>query len=351
MKKMKDEYMDMSREEPDGTLLIRYIRGISSDGEDARVASWLDENQDNEKTLLQIARIYYARRTQERIRRRNPVTALAKVLRRRQRKARRVWLQRLAVAACAAVVIVSVAGSYFVMQEKPATQYVTVQTNAGMRTSLNLPDGTLVHLNSSSKLTYPVPFEAGQRRVTLDGEGYFQVAHDVQRPFIVQAESRLMEVEAVGTAFNMQAYASESLLKTTLVEGAVRFGVQNESGTWKYELLNPSEKAVYDLTARKVHISRTNPVYDTAWMQGRLMFRDTPLPEVLAQLSRFYNVTFDVADAVINSYMFTGTFENRQLSQIMDYLKISSRVNYRIIQSAEDDSRGVKRTKVVLKKI
>jgi ferric-dicitrate binding protein FerR (iron transport regulator) len=345
------EEKDNRQDEMDGTLLFRYIRGNSTETENARIALWRKEHPDNEKILLQTAKIYHARRTRERILQRDPVSAFHKVTKRRNKKIRLAVLKRItAVAACIALLLSAVANYYFLQERKSVPQFVTVQTNAGMRTCLNLPDGTEVHLNSSAKLTYPASFDAKERRVRLDGEGYFNVAHEADRPFIVQVESKPVEVEVLGTEFNVQAYASDSLLKTTLVEGSVKFGVQNESGKWKHVVLKPSENVVYNAQANNFRVGRGNTEYDTEWRHGRLMFKDMPVPEVLMRLSHFYNVTFDVEDAVINSYVFTGTFDNRQLSQVLDYLCISSNIKYKVTSPSEDDSRGIRRTKVVLKK-
>lgn len=348
---MSDENVDSTHDELEGTLLIRYMRGISSDAENARIALWLKENPENETILLRIARIYYAQRTKERILRRNPVATYNKVQHRRQRKTRYLFIRRFSVvAACIAIMVTTVVNSYYSTREKPETQYITIQTNAGMRTNLNLPDGTVVFLNSASKLTYPVPFDSKERRVTLDGEGYFKVAHNTKQPFIVNVAEKQVEVEVLGTEFNMQAYASDQLLRTTLVDGSVKLNLQTESGTWKHVLLKPSEKAIYDMKAKSLHIARINTLYDTAWTQGRLIFKDMSVPEVLTRLSHFYNVSFEIEDAIINNYMFTGTFENRQLSQVLDYLCISSQIKYKIVNPSEDDSQGVNRPKVILKK-
>jgi ferric-dicitrate binding protein FerR (iron transport regulator) len=350
---MTEENHRLSCNEPeqDGSLLLRFVRGTATEAENARIRSWLKEQPGNEKILLHIAQIHDARRTAERILGRNVLAAYHNVLRRRNAKGRRAARRRLAaVAACAALVVSLTANCRFMIKGNAARQFVTVQTNAGMRTRLNLPDGTEVHLNSAGKLTYPTVFDARERRVTLDGEAYFKVARDARRPFVVKAEGKPVETVASGTEFNMQAYASDSLLRTTLVEGAVKLGMQNETGRWKYVRLNPSENALYNAPAHTVRVSRRNTVYDTAWMQGRLIFRDMSVPEVLTRLSHFYNVTFETEDPVIHTYAFTGTFENRQLSQILDYLAIASQIRYTITPPAEDDSQGVKRTKVTLTK-
>jgi ferric-dicitrate binding protein FerR (iron transport regulator) len=349
---MKEEQINTSECELEGCLLIRYIRGISSGEENERVALWLKANPDNEKILLLTARIYHAQRTKERIQNRRPVLAFEKLNQRRQKKAQRIVLKRILAAAACIAIVVSVAANYFLLKQDKQTsqpQYVSIQTNAGMRTNLDLPDGTTVFLNSASKLTYPASFDSNERRVTLEGECYFRVAHNQKQPFIVSVEDKSLDVEALGTEFNLQAYPVEQQVRTTLVKGSVKITTQNESGEQEKAILKPSERATYEM-GKSVQIVRVNTIYDTAWMQGRLMFRDTPVPELLMRLSHFYNVKFEIKDEVINNYTFTGTFENRQLSQVLDYLSISSRIRYKIIETAEDDSQGVKRTKVVLMK-
>ena len=105
------------------------------------------------------------------------------------------------------------------------------------------------------------------------------------------------------------------------------------------------------ISSGSVSIASVNTEYDTAWKEGRLMFKDMPIPQVLKKLSYFYNVRFDVKDSVINTYRFTGTFENKLLSQILDYLKISSQIDYTIKQMTSDDSSGIQNETVILKKM
>ena len=95
---------------------------------------------------------------------------------------------------------------------------------------------------------------------------------------------------------------------------------------------------------------KTNPMYETAWMDGKLIFKDTPLPEALKKLSQYYNVEFEIRDMEIKSYCLTGVLDNRLLSQSLDYLRISSNIDYQIEAIKTDDSRGTNRSRVILKK-
>ena len=206
------------------------------------------------------------------------------------------------------------------------------------------------YVNSGSSLSYPMPYDSKERKVCLSGEAYFKVTHNEKQPFIVSAFGDRYNVRVLGTEFNMQAYASEDQISTTLVKGSVNVEVKNKIGKiYKWEL-KPSEKAVCDIDEGKVLITKVNTIYETAWMEGKLMFKNMPLPQVLKRLSYFYNVKFEIQDPVINSYYFNGTFENKQLSQVLDYLKISSRIDYEIKQAMTDDSQGSQSTMVILRK-
>jgi len=346
-----EEHICTNDKEPEASLLIRYLQGLSSDAERLYIAKWLEESTDNEKILRQTAQIYFAQRAKQRIQGRNTQAAFSKIQHRLRKKARNISLRRFWIMAGCIVLLVSVALNVYYGKPKDAEiQYVTMQTNAGMRTDFTLPDGTEVFLNSDTKLIYPTVFDTKERRVELDGEGFFKVVPNKEQSFIVDIADKPLTIEVLGTAFNVQAYRSDNILRATLIEGAVRLGVENEAGTKKYVTLQPSQRATYDICAQKLDITRVNTMYDTAWMQGKLMFRETPLDEVLNSLSHFYNVSFQVKDSSIYKYTFTGTFDNRMLSQVLDYLSISSSIKYKIQEPKEDDSKEKKQTLVILTK-
>lgn len=346
-----EESIYTDNNEPDASLLIRYIQGIATVTEKSYIAGWLKENPENEKILRQTALIYHAQRTKQRVQSRNSGAALKKIQHRLHKKTRNIFLQRFWIAAACITLFFSIAFNfYFVKPENVEVQYATMQTNAGMRTDFMLPDGTEVFLNSDTRLTYPIVFDKKERRVELDGEGFFKVIHNKEQPFIVDVADKSFHIEVLGTEFNIQAYGADHLVRTTLIEGAVRLGMETTSGTKKYVTLQPSQRATYDLCAQKLDITHVNTIYDTAWMQGRLMFKETPLAEVLNSLSHFYNVSFQVKDPSIYQYTFTGTFENRLLSQVLDYLSISSSIKYKIQVPKEDDSEEKKQTLVILTK-
>lgn len=337
--------------EPDGALLLAYIRESASEEDRLVVDDWLRDKESNKDILLQIARIYYAQLTHKRIEERDSLSAFEKV---HGAIKRRIWQKNMyrfsSAAACIAIgfFLSSILSLKNVAYNEANVQMVTVRANPGMRTSCILPDGTVAYLNSGSTLTYPVPYDENKREVALEGEGYFKVTHDPLKPFIVSVADNRMKVKVLGTEFNLQAYKEEGVVETTLVTGKVDIEAKKENGIVFRQELSPSEKATYNLSSGKMNMKKVNTVYEIAWIEGKLMFNDSSLPEVLHDLSYFYNVKFEVKDPLIESYSFTGIFIDKQLSQILDYLKISSGIDYQIRQVAGDDSKGVKHTVIEL---
>ena len=245
------------------------------------------------------------------------------------------------VAACfVGLLVISTAISFLLRKSSVLVpQQITVCANRGVRTSLDLP------------LSYPSSYDAEERRVTLVGEAYFSVKHDPAHPFIVSVSHDRLRVKVLGTEFNIRAYEKENVVQTTLVSGSVNIVVKEDKGKTNERNLYPSEKAVYDLTDKTLEVINVDVESEIAWKEGRLVFKETPLPEVLRCLANFYNVDFNVMDPVLDSYRFTGTFNNRQLSQILDYLRISSRIDYSIKRMEMDDSLSAQREQIVLRRI
>lgn len=348
---MEKENGHIINKEPDELVLLQYIRDTISDEEKEWIDTWLRDNEYGEHLLLQLATIDHALQAKKRIESRNVTEAYYKVDKRIKTFGRRMWLKRASCAAACllGILVMSTALSFWMVnKDSVETQFITVQSNAGMRTQFNLPDGTVAYLNSGSVLSYPLPYDKTERRVTLKGEAYFKVAHNPEQPFIVSVADDNMRVKVLGTEFNLQSYEEGGMVQTTLVSGAVNLQMLKNGNVISSANLKPSEKAIYDVATKIVTISTVCTEYETSWKEGRLIFKDMPMPEVLKKLAYFYNVKFDVKDPVINSFRFTGTFDNKQLSQILDYLRISSRIKYTINHVKSDDSLRVQHTTVVL---
>lgn len=355
--------------------LLRYLRGVTSPQENTIIEKWINENPENEKTALQIGQIYYAQYTGARIKSYNPYLAFEKnKLRRRNLKVKRILTHAGISAACAALIIIILLPFLSPKAAPPVeTQYITISTNPGMRANFNLPDGTLIHLNSASKLVYPIPFDPKERRVCLEGEAYFEVESNKEHPFLVSVSNDKMRVKVTGTKFNVTAYPGEEKIYTTLVEGSVNVQITDAFNKTRTQILNdtvkelvytyngdnpviaqqplqPSQKVTYTPSTRKMTFKTVVSDYEHAWKDGKLIFKDTPIPEVLQKMSNYYNVKFIIKDPVIESYRFTGTFQHKQLSQVLDYLQLTNKIKYTIQTITEDDSNGINHTVILLEK-
>ena len=337
--------MDLNDNDIEGTLLLKYLSETANPEEKARVEAWLAEEAAHNDTLLQAARIYHAHRTRQRIRQRDTVQALNQVNHRMGQRLRRVFIRRIAVAASLFIGLWGIGSLIWQNRQiELPPQMITISSNAGMRSQLALPDGTMVFLNAGSRLDYSLPFDKNERRVQLSGEAYFKVAHNASQPFVVSTAKDRMNIRVTGTEFNLQAYEKDSLARIALIDGSVQVNIQGQTGNVP---LTPSSMATYDMKTGKLAFNKINPAQVTAWMDGRLIFKDTPMPEVLRQLTHFYTVDFDVQDTVINEYTFTGTFENRPLFQILEYMKISSKIDFTM---SYPDNQEVRKPVIRLKK-
>jgi len=342
----ESEIMDLNEKEIEGTLLLKYINGMATAEEQTQVDAWLSEDPANNNILLQMAQIYHAQRTRQRIRKRNPHMALQCVQQRIAQRSRRIVIRRMAVAASFLFGLLGIASLMMQnRQTEPPTQMITVNTNAGMRSHLILPDGTAVHLNAGSTLVYPSQYDKNERRVQLSGEAYFHVAHNDDQPFVVNAAGDKVNVRVTGTQFNLQAYEKDGIVQTTVIEGSVQLAIKGKKGNVS---LTPSDMAIYDVSSGQLFLDKVNIAQVSAWMNDRLIFKDTPMPEVLRKLTHFFTVDFDVQDDIIRDYTFTGTFENRPLFQILDYMKISSKIEYKM---AYPENQEVRKPVIYLKKL
>lgn len=175
--------------------------------------------------------------------------------------------------------------SYQTQGELPENKTHHLLIPHGQTYQIELSDGTVVTLNAESELIFPSRFETNQRHVKLKGEGFFQVAKDKNRPFIVETEQ--LDVRVLGTTFNVSCYNNEPVVRTTLVEGSVR--IEQADIT---EILHPSEQYYYNKQTKRSGIGTVDTQMYTSWIQNEYLFRNATLEEVFMQLAHWYK--FDI---------------------------------------------------------
>ncbi|KAF0237964.1 MAG: anti-sigma [Prolixibacteraceae bacterium] len=197
-----------------------------------------------------------------------------------------------------------------------------IQSPAGMRSHVVLPDGTDLWLNAESKIRYGIPFTRENRQVELSGEAFLKVVKSENEPFIVNAG--LSTIKVLGTQFNVKAYPDEEKLEVALTEGSVEFTGTTGDGKKATATMVSNDFLAMNITTGKVHLENKNLNKHISWVKNTIIFDETHMPEVAKTLERWYGVKVEVANAEINKYRFTTTFENESLFRVLELLELSS---------------------------
>lgn len=194
--------------------------------------------------------------------------------------------------------------------------YNETSTQKGRQYNLKLPDGSRVWLNSASSIRYPTAFTGNERRVTVTGEAYFEVVKNSRMPFRVELGGKT-EIQVLGTSFNVNAYANEPVMTTTLLEGTIRLMVDRET-----EVLKPGEQAQSGPDNKIKLLHNVNTEKAIAWKDGYFNFTDADLYEIMRQLERWYDIEV-VFSKPAPAFEFVGRLErNLTLSQILEGLQL-----------------------------
>lgn len=222
----------------------------------------------------------------------------------------------------------------------------------GARTRLVLPDGTLVWLNSGSKLNYQPDFNTRSREVVLEGEAFFDVVKNPAHPFIVHAAS--LDIKVLGTSFTVKSYPQDETIETTLLHGAIEVTRQDNPSTPRV-ILKPNEKLIFSkhlplssapaptmgpagLSAPAATpgisvspIAKNIPDSDkveTSWMYNKLVFNGDSFKELAQKMERWYNVRITLEDEGLNKYRFGGEFDNETVKEALNALQLTAKFTY-----------------------
>lgn len=203
-----------------------------------------------------------------------------------------------------------------------------VKVPYGTKTRLELSDGTIVWLNAGSRLAFPSEFKESNRTVHLEGEGYFEVAHDKDAPFFVKTKK--MKVSVLGTKFNVSAYPSDKVVETVLIEGSVSLKT-HEGLLSKKLVMKPSQKATFNLEHNEVEVAYESDIEKyISWKDGVFQFSNEDLSRVLRKVERYYNVDIKYDDRIIETALpVSGKLDiGYDVDTVMTILSHVARINY-----------------------
>ncbi len=201
------------------------------------------------------------------------------------------------------------------------------KVHSGVKGLVDLPDGSKVWLNSGSSVKCPTKFADSRRDIELDGEGYFIVKGDPEWPMYVRTK-RNITVKVIGTEFNLTSYENDSEFKLTLVKGNVT--ILNSNNNTETVVTPMEEIVIPDKASIRQHKQQADIHVSTAWKEGFLLFDNTPMDQVIKRMERWYGVRFIIKDSSILNNNFTAEFKSESLSQVLDFIRKSSFIGYKI---------------------
>lgn len=242
-------------------------------------------------------------------------------------KSHRLYLWAGRVASIVLLVLLTGISVYYYSTGRQDLQDMIVSVEKGQKANVVLPDGSKVWVNSDSKLSYGSRFNQKERVLSLEGEAYFEVAPDKDRPFIV--ETNEMAVRALGTSFNVKSYEDENSASTVLRTGRVEVTTNSDC-----LILNPNEKIVFNKQTGHVQKSSIDNAVDYInWKYNELTFNGETFENIAYTLERYYNTRIIFESESLKKYRFTGTPGNTSLESILQILSLTSPLSYEVKDS------------------
>ncbi|MDN5213052.1 FecR family protein [Fulvivirgaceae bacterium BMA12] len=236
-----------------------------------------------------------------------------------------VYIKRIMVAASVLLIPALLTYLYIFQNSLPETSsaersvvYIEKKTPKGIKTTLKLPDGSIVKLNADSKLTFPENFPSTIREVTLEGEAFFEIRKDSLRPFIVKTDK--LSTSVLGTSFNVKAYTGDNV-EVALVTGKVKVS-GNSSDIGNVQLL-PTEMAIYNQNNQSIEKTVFNPIEKLAWRENTLYFNNSSFEDIIKMLERWYGIDFVIKRPHKIEERFTGNYKNESLKSVLNGMSFS----------------------------
>lgn len=283
----------MGMKEIDKELLCRFFNGETNLVEETKIKDWLEGSAENRKEYLRERRLF-------------DLTILSdeksyhatKLLNTRKRS---YYVEALKIAATIVITLI-ISSLYFAIpdqEDEVAMQTVTVPY--GQRVNLVLSDGTNVWLNSGTKMSYPQTFAKKSREIYLDGEAYFDVSHNKEKPFLVH--TNLFDIEVLGTKFNVDSYSRDDVFESSLMEGVVKVIRKKDNSSL---ILSPSYKVA--LRGGKMVVEKIEDYNTYRWREGLICFKNKYFLDLLAEFEKYYDIRIIVEGSKLANPILTGKF-------------------------------------------
>lgn len=355
-------------------LIIRYLNGEISDDEITLLTQWLNKSEENKKKFLEIKIAWKASAQVQNAEPELVYGALNHLNERMQTNVRnksilgQYSLNRIVRIAAVLLLTVTISSlvTYIIFSNRSkgivtvSESLIYIYAPMGSKAMTLLPDGTKVWLNAGSKLSYLSGYNTKSRIVNLEGEGFFDVKTNPQKPFIVKAKG--LDIKAYGTSFNVKAYSEEKEVVTTLVRGKVFIEGKDKLNKEFVIRMKPQQSVTYLINNQEDEIKQTDEVNGdnnknvvntepgaigdqqlpvitteavktelyTSWKDDRWVINGEEIGKLAASLERKYNIKIFFQSEELKNYRFTGIFQNETVEQVFEVLKMTAPLKYEI---------------------
>lgn len=312
-------------------LLFKYISGNSTLDEELEVRNWESVSDERKKELARLKNIWVISgldngmdlgKRDEQIER---ILAIIRQLNSQAKK--RTLFQKVTRYAAAAILLAGISGTigYYISYSKfnSPPQFTEIFVPKGERSTVLLPDGSTVQLNSESCLKFASEFHSPTRKVSLSGEAFFNVTPNKSKPFIVEMKD--FSIEVLGTSFDVSCYPNDSLITTFLQSGKVKIN----SGKSDDVFLSPNEAYFYNKATQESKKIKVKDHRYMDWTTGRLTINSETIGEFAKKLERRFNVKFEFGDAEAKNHIYSGSIKDEDINTLLEALTFASDIAYK----------------------
>lgn len=340
----------MTTKYPSIKKLIAYLNGESSDKDAKEITNWFNLSDEGQKELDHLEIIWGLTDRLDQMETIDKQKAKQEINSRIASSANqwKVFLRYFQRVAAILILPVLLSSAYFLFfysgNDKSSNQEFVAAY--GTRSTVVLPDGSKVWLNSGSKLSYGNDFNQNSRKVFLTGEAFFKVAANKFKPFDVVTGR--FTVRAVGTEFNVFSYDNDEF-ETSLERGATQLFQSGNINQEPVLKMKPGQRVVYNSRQDKLTLSNDDVSQFSAWREGKLIFKNTSMSEVIMKLERWYNVDIELKDPDLLKYRFTAIFKNETIQQALEMLSFTSPIKYEIESGEKQKDNTYAKSKIEIR--
>lgn len=301
-------------------IVQKLLSGTLSDEEKA----WLTQSPEMEQIWLQQWE-HASDRSQEV----NPEQLWASIQQQTGQKNRswKSYFYKWYSAVASILLVVALSGIAYLWNQRTTAPIYVVASGIQNLEKIQLPDGTDVCLGPGSRLEYPSEFRNDSRNVRLEGQAFFDVAKDPSKPFRVQMDD--IQVEALGTAFELFNYKDSEKMEAILVNGKIKVGFEQDNKVVEEQVMSPNERLIWHKKNNQVEIGKINADKYTSWRNGVLSFENENLAMIIPRLERWYGRKIRCEESLLNNYRFTFKVRDESLDVILFIMRQSAPLQYK----------------------